>query len=291
MAFAKGKISDGGFKVFVGVGKVKCLGVNLDAQKLSELYGREVTKERENVTEVEIDGVKYPRVSLRFTVQKEDDGDGIAFYATNEHSLIRKEHWNSEHTKMQVIDEYGRTAWATEEEIKNKAIPVSGSGNPINISPNYRVAYTGEEYLVNFLQALLNIPSVTKFADGKPVGMIDNPADAECRLEKIENYFKGDFSEITEILSYQPDNKVQLAFGARTDDQNRTWQAVYNRFALKANARNYDKLQKNYESAQNYGAFKDTVFSIEPIHEYTVVPSDVQPTNTAAPAAATPWFK
>lgn len=290
MAFAKGKVSDGGFKVFTGVGKVKCLGVNLSAEQLSAIYGREVTSVREFISEAEIEGVKYPRVSLRFTVQKEDDGDGISFITTAEYPLVRKERWNADHTKMQIIDVYGRTAWATPEEVKAKAIPQYSNG-PANIDRDYRVAYTGEEYLVLFLQSLLNIPNVTKFVDGKPAGLIDNPEDAESRLSHIEDYFKGDFSEIREILSYQPENKVQLCFGVRKDDQNRNWQAVYTRMPLKANARSYTKLENDIKQAQDRGSFKDTTFSVEPLAEYVDAPSVVAPTQQEAPQSTSPWFK
>lgn len=290
MAFGKGKVSTGesNYSRYVGIAKLKCLGVNLDDATLSKIYNREIQSKREAVSEAEINGVKYPRATLRFTVSREDEGDGISFIGNVDYPVIRCLRWDSDHQKIQVIDKYGRTAWATEEEASAHKIPMYANG-PANIDSDYRPAYMGEENLVKFLQALLNIPNVTKFVDKKPAGLIDNPEDAECRLEKIENYFKGDFSEVAEILSYQPNNKVILCAGVKTDDQNRQWQDFYTRLPLRAGTRSFEKLKADIESSQNAGAFPNTVFDVCDLKEYKDTPTEVAPTDATNNPA--PWFK
>lgn len=56
---------------------------------------------------------------------------------------------------------------------------------------------------------------------------LPNKADAEARLDKIENYFKGDYSELREAISLQPKNRVKGLFGVRTTEDGKQYQAVY----------------------------------------------------------------
>ena len=293
MAVAKGKVSNesSGFKTYVGVGNVKVLGVNLSKEELSKVYGTEVTNDRVFVGEVEQDGKKVPVTYLNFTVQKEaDKTNDLSFVVNVRYNLTRAARWNRDHTKKQVIDKYGRTAWATNEEIAAHAIPQYTNG-PANIDSSYRPAYRGEEQLILFIKALLGIPNVTKFVDGKPVGLIDTPEDAECSLEHIEDYFKGNFSELKEILSYQPNNKVKILFGARKDDQGRMWQDSFINWPMTAGTTKYEKLEYQLKASKDAGAFPNTTFEVCDVKEYVEVPSEVDVTDTPAPASNSPWFE
>lgn len=301
MAFSRGQesVANGGIKRYVGVGLFKCHGVNLSNKELSELYGHEIeSAERSFVTEVDLNGVKTKRVSLNFTLSTEIDGKREFFNAR--YSLLDATRVGSNSGKSQIMDQYGRTAWITDAEFDARAIPQYASG-PANITNNYRKLYTGEEYLtrnngkeIGFLVALLNIPNVTKFVDGKPAGLVDNPADSECRLENVSKLFDGDFSEIREILSYQPENELKLMVGVRKDDQNRLWQDFFIEFPMRASTRNYNNLHDALVDAKNNGRYPNTDFgnldAISDIAEYVESPTTIAPTATGA-APANPWFK
>lgn len=287
MAFAKGKTTSeaGSVKRYIGVANLKCLGVNLSKEKLSEIYGTEITNDRVFTTEVELNGTKYPAVNLNFTLQKEADKmNDLEFFTTVRYQLVKSPRFDSTGEKMQIIDKYGRTAWATKEDVKNHAVPQYKNG-PAQISPDYRVAYRGEAPLVDFLKALIGIDNVTKFVDGKPAGLVDNPEDCECSLENVEKYFNGDVSEITEVLSYQPENKVKLLLGVRSDDQNKLWQDVFTNYPMRAGVRNFDKLEAELNRSKGAGAYPNTVFEVCEVKEYEETPTEVAPTTSDSP-----WF-
>lgn len=297
MAFGKGKVQTGEsvIKRYVGVAPVKVLGVNLSKEELSEKYGREITKDQEYLGEVDSNGVKVQRVRISFLVQCELEGK--EFMTTVNYNIQNSRHIGQNTGKIEVIDEYGRTAWATQEELDNKTVPMYSNG-PANISSNYRPVYNGEAKLTLFLQRLLGIPNVTKFVDNKPCGLIDNPADAECRLEHIADYFKNDFSELKEILSYQPENKVKLLFGVRKDDKNNIWQDCFTDFPMGPNVRNYTKLLAELEAAKNANRYPETIFLVDgavcDVTEYEETPTSFSSTGTQAQPAqggANPWFK
>ena len=309
MGFGKGRESNAvaSFKRYYGVGLFKVAGVNLTNAELSELYGHEVSgEERQFVREVDIDGVKTKRVDLNFTLYTMIDDKPEYFNAR--YSLFEAPRIGATSGKAMVMDEYGRTAWATEEEFNNHAVPQYKSG-PANITVNYRGIYRGEDLLtrndgsdLGFLTAFMNIPNVTKFKDGVACGLIDAPEDALCRLEHPEKLFDGDFSEIREALKVWPNNELKLLAGVRTDDQNRQWQDFFVEFPMRASTRKYEKLQDALDNAKANGRYGNTVFGEmvggkELVGDFKVyedaptgIPASAAP--TAAPTSpAAPWFK
>jgi hypothetical protein len=197
--------------------------------------------------------------------------------------FIRKEYrFNKDHTKIQVIDKYGRTAWVTEEEAKNHRIPQYANG-PANLDADYRPVYNGEEDLTNFIKTYLSIPNVQKYVDGKWV-MVDNPADCEARLGEADKLFDGNFKEIKDIMSYQPNNKVKILFGVRTTDDGKQYQTVASREDLilhnNAGSNAITKLATRLAEMKSNGSFANTDFRVQELAEY-----DVQPTNLDQPAS------
>ena len=291
MGFAKGNVTveGGNIKRFIGVANFKIHGVNLSSAELSELYGRTVEGERNFISEVDINGVKTKRVRLNFTastmIEDKPEFFNIAY------SLVQSKRVGATSGKEQVIDEYGRTAWVTPEELSFKAVPTYANG-PANITGNYRNAYSGEEYLTDFLRYLMNIPDVTKFdpETKKPVGLIDHPEDAEARLEQVSKYFDGDWSEISDLLKSWPENKVKMLVGVRKDDQNRLWQDFFINFPMRANVRNYTKLQAALKEAQDGGLYAGTEFEICDLKEYVETPSTFGVPSAKPTAPAGGWF-
>ena len=202
---------------------------------------------------------------------------------------MRKEYrFNKDKTKVQVIDKYGRTAWVTIEQAKAKEIPVYTNG-PANLDADYRPCFVGEEELTNFIKAYLNIPNVMKYVDKKWV-MVDNPEDCVARLDNIEKYFSGDYSELREVISLQPNNKVKLLFGVKTNDEGKQYQAVFTQMFLKNGVTDYSRLAKELEDRKAAGAYPTTEFFVGDLKEYTMETTDfssptVEPINPFAPDA------
>lgn len=290
-AIAKGSASTEGreIKRYIGVGSVYVKAVNPTKSQLSELFGREQENDPQYLTEIEVNGVKVPAVRLEFIIKTDAEKcNGIDTTQRLAFVLRNQERFNNDGTKLQVIDEYGRTAWVTREQFTSHAIPQYSNG-PANITSNYRPCFVGEEALTKFIKAYLNIPNVEKWKDGKVVGLIDTPSDAEVRLDNIAEYFKGNFSELQEILSYQPNNKVKVMFGVKTTDDNKQYQAFYTDMVLKNGVKDYSNLEKDYKDRKNAGAYSTTEFDVCELKEHSNTPSEISATE---PVNATPasWF-
>lgn len=297
MAVARGKEStEGDFKRYMGVAPCFIKGINPNKAQLEEIYGNTQDKEPEYVGEVEVtEGtakVKYPNVRLSFLALPDPEKVGIELRPISISFFIQKRYrYNKDQTKVQVIDKYGRTAWATIEQCKNHEIPMYSNG-PANLDRDYRPAYVGEENLTNFLINYLNIPSVMRYnqAEGKWY-MVEHPEDSECRLDHIEDYFKGNFSELREAIALQPTNKIKALFGIRTDSEGRQYQAVFTEMFLKNSVSDYSKLDANVQERKNAGAYSTTEFEVTDFHEYSVKSSVITDSPASDPFASTssPW--
>lgn len=300
MAFGKTSESTEGvpFKKYVGVGSVKVLAVNPNKAELEKLLGHSVEKEPEYLSEVGEED-KVPQARIDFYVAPDPNkylgADNKPLETIIKVSLFvtKKYQVGATSGKAKVLDIYGRSAWATKEEVTAKAIPQYSNG-PANISNNYHVAYIGEEELLSFLKTFLNVPSVDKWENGKIVGMIDNPTDAEAGLDHINDYFKGDFTELKELIALQPNNKIKILFGVKTTDDNKQYQVAYTRKFLNNRVSDYSKLDADVKAAQNSGAYANVEFECTDFHEYVVTPTNFAPTTEdpfAAPSTSsdTPW--
>jgi hypothetical protein len=278
MAFSKGAVSTEGntVKRYVGVAPVFVLGVNPNKEELEKLYNTQLENAPEYLSEVEVgeDKHKVPNVRIDFIVKTDAEKCGGIEFTTKVSFFIRKEpRVKKDGSKIQVIDKYSRTAWVTKEQYKNKEIPVYANG-PANIDKDYRACFHGEEELTNFIKAYLNIPNVMKYVNGKWV-MGDNLDLCEARLEHIEDYFKGDFSELRGAIALQPTNKVKVLFGVRTTDDNKQYQAVYTQMFLKNNITDYSKLDANLQERKAAGAYPTTEFIVGDLKEYNVEATDL----------------
>lgn len=272
MAFAKGKESseEAIIKRYLGIAPVTILSVNPKKEELEKIYNTTIDNEPEYLG-VTKEGQKQIRLDFIVkTVKEKCEGveltSKVTFFITDEYR------GNKDNTKVQVIDKYGRTAWVTLEQAKNHEIPMYSNG-PANLDKDYRPCYIGEEDLTNFIQAYLNIPNVMDYVK-KAWVMSKNPSESESRLDKIEDYFKGNISELQEIIKLQPTNKVKVMFGIRSTEDGRQFQTIYSQKVFKNNVTNYSKLQEEINDRKAAGALSTTEFSIKPLHEYNVEATD-----------------
>lgn len=304
MAFGQGQNSLEGVSIkrYIGVASVFVLAVNPSKSELEELYKRNLDNDPEYIGEAEVDGSKVPQIRLDFIVKADpskylDANDQPVDFTTKVSIFLRKAYrYNRDKSKIQVKDRYGRFAWVNQEQYKNHEVPIYANGSPANIDKDYTAAYIGEEELLKFLIAYLNIPSCQRYIDGKWV-MNDEKSlkDSEACLDHIEDYFKGDVSELKTILGYQPNNKVKILFGIKNaEDQNgnpRQYQAVYTRMFLRNNVNDYSKLDKDVKQTQDSGALSTSEFSCTELHEYVVEGTNFNNEDTMPfpPSASTPW--
>lgn len=294
MAIAKGKESIEGAQIkrYIGVAPVFVKGVNPNKKQMEALFNTELDKDPEYLGTMDIDGEQVPNARITFVVQPDPEKIGFEVNPMTVTLFVRKQYrYNRDKTKVQVIDKYGRTAWVTIEQAKAKEIPMYANG-PANLDKDYRPCYVGEEDLTNFLIAYLNIPSPMKYnREEKKWYLVDNPEESECRLDNIEALFKGDFTELEQAISWQPNNKVKIMFGVRTSDDNKQYQAAYTQMFLKNGITDYSKLDADMQERKNNGAYANTEFSVCPFKEYTIEETkfkeDVDP--FASQAGDNPW--
>lgn len=297
MAIAKGKESTNvEFKRYTGVAPCYIKGINPTKAELEKIYETTQEKDPEYLGEVEVEenGVKTkcPNVRLTFLAKPDPEKIGVDIKPISVPLFLQKRfRFNANKTKVQVIDKYGRTAWVTIEEAKTHAIPMYSNG-PANLDKDYRPAYVGEEDLTNFLISYLNIPSVMKYnREEKKWYLVDNPEDSECRLDHIEDYFKGDFSELKGALNLQPNNKVKILFGVRTDAEGKQYQTAYTKMFLKNSISDYSKLDADVQERKASGSFASTEFETVDFHEYSVKSTPLTDNTTVDPfnTSSTPW--
>lgn len=290
MAIAKGQQSVEATQrtLYMGIASVKVLAVNPTKAELEKIYGREIEKEPEYLTEAEVtaaDGSKRKVPSARITFICETDpekNNGISTIVQHTIFLQKRYRQGTNSGKYQVIDPYGRTAWCTKEEVQNKQIPQYSNG-PASINADFRPALQGEETLTLFIKNLLNIPNVQNYVNGQ---WIDNTKvskeDCLVRLDDIEKYFTGNFKELREVISYQPENHVKICLGVRTTDDGRTHQTTYDGMSFKNAVTDYSKLDAEIQTRKSNGGLATSEFDITELHEYVVTPTD---TNALAAAA------
>ena len=258
MAFATGSESTEGnvVKKYTGVGSVSVLAVNPDKETLEKLYNTTINDGPSYLSEVEVgpEGDKHtvPQVRIDFIVQTDPKKcNGIDMKTKIPFFITREVRYNRDRSKVQVINKYGETTWLPIENAKSGTIP----SNLNWFEPaDFRPAYIGEEDLTGFLKAYLNIPNKSYRKASGEVVEIPNKADAEARLDKIDNYFKGDYSELREAISLQPKNRVKGLFGVRTTEDGKQYQAVYTQKFLKNSVTDYSRLDAELQERKAAGA-------------------------------------
>ena len=294
MAIAKGKESTEatGYKRYIGVGAAFVKAVNPNKKEMEALYGREQENEPEYVGTVERDGKDIPNVRISFITNPDPEKYGEGILIPHTYFLRREYRYNSDKTKVQVIDKYGRTAWVTIEQAKNHEIPMYSNG-PANLDKDYRPAYVGEEELTQFLINYLNIPNVMKYdrANNKWY-LVDNPQDSECRLDEIEKYFKGDFTELRSAIALQPTNKVKILYGVRTSDDNKQYQTTYTRMTLKNSVTDYSKLDADVmemKSRSTSTSVAQTEYRVDDFQEYKVEATPITESTATTESSDLPF--
>jgi hypothetical protein len=293
MAVAHGReaTEESSVKRYLGVAAVKVLTINPNKETLSKILETENIKDEPNylgkttVKNYKNEDTEVPQVRLTFWVQTDpamETNAGIDTKLSFTIFLSKGYRYSFKNgaTKVQVIDKYGRTAWATQEDVKAKRIPQyisKKTGEPFsaNISEGYRPMYIGEDELIGFIKAYLGLPEPTEWDDDKKVYVMrKDPSDAECMLDSIENYFKGDIQELRDIVSYQPNNKFKALFGIRTASNGNQYQACYTKHFLKLGNNRLSKLDEEIQGEYAENRLQNVLYEVHPLSVYKVTPTD-----------------
>ena len=280
------KEASDGFKKYIGLASSYVLAVNPNKAKLDEIMGYESQAEPEYIKEDD----NGKQAIVTFIVRTDPEvNNGIEI--TNRATIVLRPTpaYNRDQSKVQVIDQYGNHVWADTEVAK-----AGGKIEHAQKLDKYRLACVGECALVDFLKKYLNVPDAYDYKNGSWIKKDNGRSeDGLFGLEKMKELFKGDFSEIQEAIALQPNNKIKLLYGVRTNDEGKQYQAVCTREQLmlsnSAGSSAVTKLEKDLANAKNNGAFASTDFRVQELQEYSVEPTNL---NTPAPsesAVEMPW--
>lgn len=280
------------FKRYIGVGSSFVIAVNPTKKELENIYDREMANEPEYV--VDTDNGKEAR--LTFIVKTDPKTcNGIEIINRVMFTLRNTPAYNRDQTRVQVIDQYGNTAWADVEAAKEGRKLLSSQGKELKIDSKYRMACVGEADLIGFLKAYLNVGDVFNYVNSAWVKK-DNAEEYLFSLEHIKDYFKGDFSEIKEAIALQPNNKVKLLYGIRTTDEGKQYQTVATRYGLimpnKAGSKALEKVEKELDNIRDNGGYSNIEFIVQELAEFTVKPTNLNtPANSGGAGSedAMPW--
>ena len=288
MAFAGGQeVKEVEVELLSGVAAAKVLAVNPTRAEKNKILDQDFTNEEikylgetvvkdadnkdKNVPQVRVDILMQtdPEIACNNGMEKTFT---VSFFIAKAANYAFKE----EGTKVQVIDKYGRTAWVTTEQAKNKVVPEyiirkegpnKGKTMKAAICPDYRPAYIGEADLVQFMIALIGIPRPDVWNDEKKVfEMKTDPkelAKSEAGLDDIKKYFEGNVSEVRKIVGFQPKNRVKLLLGVRTANNGAQYQAVYTQRPLKLNVTNYKTWEEDLQADKKAGRHPNVVYKVQ----------------------------
>lgn len=296
MAVKVGKESvEDAFKMYKGMAAFNIVAVNPTKSELEALTGRDIENDPEYVGKTDEGKEQVKVVFYAKTAPEAKLNNGIELLIPISFMLTKDYKVGQTSGKCQIIDKFGRTAWATKEELQSKSIPQYTSG-PANISADYRLAWQGEEFLIDFLIQWLNIPGPAVYKN-KVWVMKEDTDDSEVSLD-MAALFKGDVKELKELVTLAAAYTVKGAVGIRTvDNENgtRQYQAVFTRKFAKNAVTDYSKIDAAITEFQNAGGAPGTEFSTQPLHENVVEATtftpaaENDPLGAATAPASTPW--
>lgn len=207
--------------IYIGVASVNIKSVNPNNDTLRK-WGWDISTdapEPEYFTTTEVDGklVKRGRIRLLAQIQDLPEKPIVAL----DFRIRPDVQINKEGTKCKVIDNFGRTAWATKAEIQSKAIPHYTNG-PASISTPYKPCHYGEDELLKFIFKYDNVTPLQVWVNG---GWTNSSNPGRISFDNWGTICEGNTREVVEMLSAMPENCVKVVLGVYTNPEtNRSYQ-------------------------------------------------------------------
>lgn len=261
-------------KLYTGIGVAKVVAVNPTKAEMEAIYGSAVQNEP---VYAGISGTGEKQMRVSFILSVNVGGDipiltNLTFFLND--SFMK----GTKSGKYQVIDKYGRTAWATQEEIDANRMPEYSNG-PARIDKSYRKVYSGEANLEQFIRALLCLDNPEYWNSSTSSWVERTGGELEkCEgiLEDVKAIINGDIKELRDIVGMASNNEVKVLLGVRNSNDGRQYQAVYtdlfvmNKSRMETAVRMFEK---NLDERVRGGGYKTSEFEVSPVHEYKVVPT------------------
>lgn len=196
-------------KLYTGVVPVQVVAICPSLAECHELGMTYVQEEPNYVTDKDDDGVPYTQIRIDFIVSHIETKtlSKVSFFVDNRQFI------SNDGTKMQYINDFGKVAWGTPDTPPDSAAW-------FDATKGARPAYRGEAELINFLVNWLNINLKSAIV-----------------VEDWPRIFKGDFSELRDLLKVYGDNKVKVMLIVFEKD-GKFYQNVYSKYFARWNNSN-----------------------------------------------------
>lgn len=261
-------------RLYTGVGVAKVISVNPTKAEMESIYGTTVQNEPVYAGKTQ-NGDKQMRISFVLSVNVGADKPMLTNLTFFLNDVFMK---GANSGKYQVIDRFGRTAWATQEEIDANKIPQYTNG-PARIERIYRKLYSGEANLEKFIRAFLCLNDAEYYNSNTSSYVKRTGEDLEkCDgiLEDVKAIIDGNIGELKDIVKMGANNEVKVLLGVRNSNDGRQYQAVYTDEFVRNTSRIETAIrafEKSLDDRIQNGGYKTTEFDVAPIHEYKVVPT------------------
>jgi len=207
---------------FIGYAKTSIVAINPTSAEIEALgYNKPETEPK--YTSFDTNNIKQARIE--FWLKFECDGEA---------KIVRKNIWlkqsswkNKDQTKTQCIDDYGNTGWLTKEQFEGKESQPEYS----KLIGKFRVAYMGEEQLVDWVRNWLNVKQSHKW-DNNTKKFVPIADDDLCNAElsiDIKKFFNGDFRELKFLVTKNTADYQFLSLFTIRQVDGKEYQDVYNK--------------------------------------------------------------
>lgn len=255
---------------WIGFGNFQVIAVNPDQAEFEQLTGKSASNWKGYIHEGQ-DGTTSLRVTFLLkdtNINSEVPVQQLTLW------LRRRVRKNKDQTKTQVIDQYGNTAWVTEDEFQKQAVPVYSNGNPAAIIPPYRPCCDGEDKIVDFLRALWRANPTFRW-DKEAKRMVQVQDDLRLyvfQLEKIKDYWDGDFSELQqaikdEAVQYNDINAMLYLRKSEYNGNEVLRQECH--WMVTPGYSTFDRIQREFEREQQLGMHSSDRYAFVPMFKFT----------------------
>ena len=195
----------GDFSKKVGLFEANVIAINPTAEEFKDILGMEL-KEDSKATEYlgeTRDGNNYLRVDVWLQRVNQDDKFKVSFF------LEDKERENKDGTKKQYINSIGMCSWAADE---NDLAEWFTKGR------DFRVAYTGEEDLYNFMRTWL---SELDYRDADTVLQLEWKKLMRGNVKDLKDQIDGEWAKSVVALA--------TVIVKEKDGESKEYQGIYNK--------------------------------------------------------------
>lgn len=263
-------------KRYIGYTNVSVIGINPNKAEWEKLYGMQRDDEPTYLGVNKVNGIDLPQLRIDMIIKTDPEkSGGVEITDRISYFIANGPNYTKDGSKIQMIDIYGYCMYIDVDMAKAGKVP-TGVNNKF-IGTDMRPAYIGEEALTSFIKAYAGVLEASVWdKNTNSWGKADDLSGKECRLDKIESYFKS--GNVNEIRSIPFVNQVRVLFGIKKTDDGKLYSDIYSKSVLKINQRDasWVKIEKEIKEAKERGSYPNTMFEVVPFKEYIPEMSEVK---------------